>query len=714
MTARRGNDMIEEQILNVLKTKAQNGLRKTEVRRLLGIQSPDQIAHFRNVFHRLVREGAVINRRRGRYVLGQHPKVARGRISVHHRGFAFVSPEDGGPDIFIPPSGLDVAVSGDHVEVAIAEEDERGPLGHVQRVLRRGRHELTGEFIDQAGVFFLRPLRREFPEYIPLRTQICEADGQQAEHGDWVVARLEHAESAEQTLHGTLLRRLNTNRNLSDDLDAVVSEFSLPPPYPAAAAARAGRLAPQQVDRESCEHFTTVTIDPEDAKDFDDALSIHDGSRPETVIVGVHIADVAAYIEPCSVLDEDAMERGFTAYLPGRTLPMLPGPLASVTCSLREGTARPAHSVFLEVALHDGAVLSHRRAHTTVNITQRLSYSDVQNLFSGRPGGHLRDDVQTALHRLREVAAQMRRRRAQDEEFLQLATEEIRVVCQENPPIIKGLRRESQNESHQLVEEFMLAANVAVARELQEKKIPGLYRIHAAPGPADIKSFRSWSREALGLRPGHLGSRGAINSFLAGVAKSAVHDIVTHAFLRELPRAVYSEAVAAHFGLGKEQYSHFTSPIRRYPDLLVHQQLWAHDRDRTVRSTETCAQIARHCNACEQNNDEAYFAALDRLKLRYICQLRNSGETSTYEGVVARLMPEGLLVNLTELGLYGLVPREMLGAERFHLSKKTHQFRGRTSGRTFRCGHSMHVAVEKVDIVKGLLILKPTGLRLAQ
>jgi ribonuclease R len=257
----------------------------------------------------------------------------------------------------------------------------------------------------------------------------------------------------------------------------------------------------------------------------------------------------------------------------------------------------------------------------------------------------------------------------------------------------------------------MLAANTAVAMELERNGVPGLFRIHDPPRERDIHEFRLWARRALGLRPGHLASRPSVNHFLAGIHDDPLREIVAGAFLRALPRAGYAGAARGHFGLGKDAYSHFTSPIRRYPDLVVHQQLWQHDSGGAVRSQPECQEIAVHCTQAEANNDEAYFAALDRLKVRYIRDMQERAGRLLYEGVVARLLPEGLLVSLPEVGMYGLLPREALGPEEFRFSAHTQSLRGTRSGKTFRCGHVVFVEVQRADTVKGMLLLRPVAPR---
>ncbi|OPZ29162.1 MAG: Ribonuclease R [Lentisphaerae bacterium ADurb.BinA184] len=704
---------LQKRILELLAKAPPAGLRKCDLRRPLGLGGdPDALRRFRQAFADLEGTGAVRRVGGGRYTLAAAGPCITGQLSLHPRGFGFVEREDGEPDIFIPPAGLNTALSGDLVEVQLGDAGPRGVAGRIRRVVRRGRDALVGEYVVQGEDRFIRPLRKDFPEFIPLAQAEAGATPPAPAHGDWIVARLIHPDTPHRPLRAEILRRLSAGQTLTDTLDAVAAEYGLPPPYPPEANLAAASLTPQPIPREDCTALTVVTIDPFDAKDFDDALSIEDGADG-TVTVGVHIADVAAYVPAGSDLDAEASRRGFTAYLPGRTLPMLPEALAAVTCSLREARPTLAHSVFLSLSAADGEVLAARRAHTVVRVTQRLTFEEVADAIGGNAPSHWHDRIRDTVHRLYGLCRLMRARRARHEQFLDLSTTEVRVVCRESPPEIVELRPSPPSPAHELVEEFMLAANVAVAEELARRHTPAVYRIHRPPHARDLEEFREWTRAALGLAPGHLRSRSAVNRFLHTVGGSAAACIVHYAFLRTLPRAGYAAAPGEHFGLGKTCYAHFTSPIRRYPDLTVHQQLWRADTGQAALSPQECGARAESATDQERTTDEAYYAASDRLKLRYLREREEAGQGQLYEGVVARLLPEGLLVALPEVGLYGLMPKRLLGAEEFHFNAVRHQLRGRGSGRVYRCGHTVFCRVAEADVVKGVLLLRPARPRLA-
>jgi len=703
---------IRDQILKLLSERASDGMRRCDVRRRLELTSRDGMAAFRDAFRDLEEEGLIVRRRRGHYVRAESADVVSGRVTVHPNGFGFVDQGNGQPDIFIPPGRLDTAISGDRVQVALSpdRDDKRGPTGTVSRILERGHPFVTGRLVLLDEGLGVRPLRRDLPETIPLVTPEAELAAA-AEPGDWIVARLLPPEGPRGELAAEFVRRVAGGGALTGDLDAIVSEYDLKPPYTAAEAAAAAEVRPCDAERQEMQALTVVTIDPEDAKDFDDGLSVEPGPTPGTWTVGVHIADVAAYVPRGSTLDEAARLRSFTAYLPGRTLPMLPSPLSSDQCSLIAGEPRLAHSVFFEVSDSEFGIVRTRRVRTRIRVTRRLSFEQVQRFIENGTDDGWPDTVRQAVKNLARLADGLRERRAREEEFLDLALPDVRVRCEGDPPRVVGIERVEPNQAHALVEEFMLAANVAVAQELIARRIPGMYRIHGAPKAHDIAEFRDWARRTLGDKPGDLSQRGTANRFLHRFAGTPLRDVVLGLFLCSQQRAAYSAQAGLHYGLGKDGYCHFTSPIRRYPDLLVHQQLLAYDLGLSRRGEDECRDLATHCSKAEENTDAACHAASDRLKLRHVRELVESCADPRYETIISRVVSDGLVVYVPELGLYGRIPRGSLDGEPVRLKKDTGALRSPRSGKTYKCGDVIYAQVRRADVVKGTLQLQPVSLR---
>ncbi len=635
-------------------------------------------------------------------------ETVTGTLTVTPSGFGFVSlpaapgDETRPEDVFIPPQFINDAMDGDEVKVAILPPredvagDRRGPAGKILAVLKQAREEVVGELLAGHKV---RPLNRRMPEEI-------EISGARngAKRGDWVRIKLLRHEDG--NWHGAIRKVLGRAGEIAADLDAIAAEYHLAPPYSEADNAEAVEIVPREIAREDCTGLLTLTIDPFDAKDFDDALSIGPGKNPGEVLIGVHISDVAAFIAPKSKFDRSAEMRGFSCYLPGRTLPMLPAALTA-RISLQAGQDSNAHTVFLTVDRESGKVLGFRRCHTVIRVDHRLNYEEVQEFIDkGTAPADWSEPLRGALRSLVDATRAMREFRRKAEEFIDLALPEVRVVCDEKENKILGLVSKIARESENLVEECMLAANSAVGTELGEKGIAGLYRVHPEPEPDKIEEFSETMREAFGLNPGDLTSRRVCNRFLAGLPDDPRRPVILSLLLRSLPRAYYLEKPALHFGLGKGRYSHFTSPIRRYPDLILHQQLWNYDCKVRTRSTSTLARVAMDCSAREENNDSAFFAANDRMKLRYLEEKLEAGGENLYEAVIAKVTSAGLQVDIRDLGLYGFVPREKLAGDYFRSGSGLRQERGHNE---YKPGHYIYVRLDSIDFARGSAVFVPAG-----
>jgi len=709
------NDALGKRILDVLRKHGEQGLRGPDLRRRLNLRSPTEARLLRAELRRLEGLGQIERRKRGRYTAVAAPKLIPGTFSYHRNGYGFVTPDAAGhEDIFIPPNATGDALPGDKVLVAITDRPaERGPVGIIRRILQRGREETTGELIAMRRGLFVRPLRRDYPPLVPVRNEREVEENIGVAPGDWVRAVIERADDRRRSFFAIVKDRLGSARTVDGDLDAIIAEFELPPPYTPEEVEAAAHLTPSELPRHPIEHEAVVTIDPEDAKDFDDALSIGPGPRPGTVEVGVHIADVAAYVPAGSDFDAKARLRGFTAYLPGRTLPMLPFSLVTDKCSLREGEARPAHSVYLIVDTASGRVLRARRTRSTVVVTRRLSFREVESFLKSAFEPDWPAAVRRTVKHLHRTAEVMRRFRAETEHFLEIRETEVRVQCTERPARILGLVRVEQGPAHEMVEEFMLAANVAVAEELVRPRIPGIFRVHPPPKPADLEAFRQWARKTFGLRARHLHSRDAINELLRQVKRPAARQLLEQTFLRALPRAVYSGVCRPHYGLGKDRYCHFTSPIRRYPDLVVHQQLWSIDSGcPPVWAPQQCAEFAEQATEQEARVDEAGYAALDRLKLRYVRDLVERGETPVYEATVVKIGRAELTLFLPELGMFGVLSRRSLPRDRYVAAHDGLLLRGLRTGFRAHVGASLFVEPQRVDLARGIFELRPVTPRL--
>lgn len=630
----------------------------------------------------------------------------QGILSITQSGFGFVRPlpqKNAVPteDIFIPARYINGAIEGDLVETASVPprdpSDAKGPVGRIVAVIERKKDSFVAELLPGNR---LRPINRRLPEDIFLH-----GARKGAKKGDWVKVQLDE-DCSGIDLSGTISKVIGKAGAIAADLDAIMAEFAISAPYTEAENDAAMQLPPREILRIDRTDLDAITIDPADAKDFDDALSIQKGPRPGTIVIGVHISDVAAYIQPQTTFDRAAAKRGFSCYLPGRTLPMLP-PGLSAKISLQQGAVSLAHTVFLTVDRKTGKVLETFREHSFIKVAHRLDYDTVQTFCnSGTAPGNWPPALKETLTLLIDITRKMRQYRFESESFIELPMPEIRVLCEEAANRIDGLSRKMSGEAEQLVEECMLAANSAVGREMVEKGIAGIFRIHQVPETENLEEFSAMVEEITGRWPGDLSNRNICNDFIGSLPDDPRKPVILSLLLRAMSRAVYSATPEIHFALGKTRYCHFTSPIRRCPDLVVHQQLWNFDRNVRIRDKKTLENLAAAFSNLEKANDDAFFAASDRLKLRYLEQQLDAGAYNMYEGVVARVLQSGLQADISELGLYGFIPREQLPGEFRKSGNIMQQIHGK---KTYKPGDYIYLRLARIDYAQGSAVFVPAG-----
>jgi len=584
-----------------------------------------------------------------------------GVIRITAAGFGFFTPDGGGEneEVFIPAKFIADALDGDRVRITVLpprknhpEDAERGEVGRVDAVLERKRTAFVGELLAGSVV---RPLNIRLPDDVRIH-----GSRRGAQRGDWVRVRYDFDPHGE--LSGTISKIIGRAGEITADLDAVMAEYELPEKYSEKDDAEAAEIVPREIERTDCRNLFVLTIDPSDAKDFDDALSVErdcDGNWE----IGVHIADVAAYIVPKSKFDEAAKLRAFSCYLPGRTLPMLP-PSLTAKISMTAGTDSLAHSVFLTVT-SDGEVIRSRRAHTLIRVDQRLDYDEVQNFLDhGTVTESWAAGTVEKLQELFPAVRAIRSCRDKHEQYIDLPIPEVRVICDEKSNRITGLETRLPRESEHLVEECMLAANQAVGREMPQRMLAGIYRVHPFPEPEKTMEFSDLMHDSFQLPVGDISDRKTCREFIAALPDDGKRNVILNLLLRSLPRASYSTRGDVHFALGKTFYAHFTSPIRRYADLTVHQQLWNLDRKTRTRSAATLENIAAWISEQEENIDAAGFAAADRMKLRLLQEALEKEPEKLYDGIVVKVMASGLQVEVAEFGIYGFVERDRLPMRR--------------------------------------------------
>ena len=665
--------------------------------------SAEEKTIFKRELRKLVSAGEV-SREPGGIYKKSSSEFVQGKITVKDSAFGFVDIDENTESIFIPPGHTNGAFTGDIVKVLVTEKDNaRGPVGKVVEILDPAFNFLFGQLNVDRSNCFVRPIRNGSPDIIIPREQLD--DFPDIEEGDWV--KIEIVERSSNCVRGKLIEKVGDAGNLNHELDAVIAEFGLEREYSPEEEKSAGGLKQRPIKRRDLREENVMTIDPIDAKDFDDALSIHESSDSKIITIGVHIADVAAYISPNGAWQKLVQKRCFTAYLPGRMVPMLPKVLVTNRCSLVEGVDKPAHTVLLHINKRTGKVESFERFHSTINVKKRLNYEEVQDFAdAGFKHDEWTTDTKSDLQYIYKLSQKMREWRRKHEKFIPLEAPEVRVLCDHNTMEIKGLKHEKARESNQLVEEFMLAANVAVATELTERDIPGLYRVHPEPDPETVDEFTANAIGIYGINPGDLTDRAQAVKFLTDIKTLPEAEVVSFDFLRMMQRALYSEKAAIHYGLGKQKYSHFTSPIRRLSDLIVHQQLWELECGRKISNTKKCASEAALITEKERTIDDAYRAASTRFKLYFIRQQMDLGNNKV-EAFISRITPKGVKVFIQEYGLYSSIHIKKFEDDYYEVDQNCRYIVGRDSGIKVHCGDKITLLVEDVNFARRDLLLKP-------
>ncbi len=636
----------------------------------------------------------LIRRVKTRYLLPLESDVARGRFETRGRGYGFVVVADRpGEDIYVPARLAKGAVNGDEVEVVFKARGRTGrPEGRVVRLLRKERKQLLGLYAERGGRPHFVPFDAAGGEEIPLQSLA----GCYPKPGMVV--------SVDRT-GLTLADVLGFPDEAGVDIRVVARRYGLaedfPPEAEAEAEAAAGRPDDEADRRADLRDWTSFTIDGETAQDFDDAVSVKvlGGGRR---LLGVHIADVAHYVRPGGPLDREARDRATSVYFPGLTLPMLPERLSNDVCSLRPRLERRAFSVLLEIDA-EGRVERAEFKPSLIRTAERLTYTSVFAVFQGDPAERERlRAVVPDLLELRALAGLLRRRR-REAGSLDFDLAEPELVYSEGK--LTGVAGFRSNEAHKLIEELMVAANVAVAARLGRSGVPAVFRVHDAPDPGDLEKLRDVLAH-FGVvlpPPAQIASRD-LQAVLAAAEGRPAEAFINTQVLRSLRLAVYSGQNTGHYGLAQADYCHFTSPIRRYPDLMVHRALRAAlaGGRPEEREPSALAVLAEHCSERERRAD----AAEKELVEWRIFRLLKERLGEELRGVVTDIGKAGLIVSLEEYMVEGTIAFADLGGEYF-ARRSPAVLAGKRSGRKYELGQELQVVVAAVDPMLRRLTLVP-------
>ena len=664
----------------------------------------EEYGDFRGAVKALMKTGRIVMGSASALTLPDPARRMVGRFRSNPRGFGFVIPDtpNSHGDLFVPPGKAGGALTGDTVAAEVLKRGERdGRLiyeGRIVEIIERGQSRYVGELCRELKRWFVRPDGNIL--HVPIF--VGDPGAKRARSGDQVVVEITEYPSSGHDAQGVITKVLGKRGAPGVDAQSIICQYQMPTEFPADVAKEAGRVVaaydPQDAshDREDLRNLTVITVDPDDARDFDDAVSLTElgGGRLE---LGVHIADVSHFVQPGGALDQEARERANSVYLPRLVIPMLPEVLSNGVCSLQENQPRLTKSAFITYNAA-GRRVATRFANTVVRSAKRLTYRQATGILAGKVGGYAKNVV-ALVRRMESLARTIRRRRLADG-MLVLDLPEVEVVFDEKGGVA-GVEPADTSFSHTIIEMFMVEANEVVAELLADLSAPALRRVHPPPDEAATQPLNRFLR-ALGLPPVKGMNHAALQSLLEKVRGRPESFAVNLAILKSLEQAAYEPSPVGHFALASENYTHFTSPIRRYPDLTIHRLLDAymrggfkkHRRRVEVRTLDECKEVGAHCSCMERRAE----AAERELKLVYILRLLERRIGDEFEGIATGVTNFGVFVQLPRYLVEGLLRFSDLPDDWWEVDSAAGCVVGQRTRRRLKIGDRLRVTIAAIDL----------------
>lgn len=681
---------------------------------------------FSMVIEDLLQEGKIYQAEKGKYTVDAEANAITGRLDHVNPRFGFIRHEEGKPDIWVSADDLNGAIDGDLVKVVTFGEFYRkgdNPEGKVIEVLERGRSEIVGKIQTFGNYALVKPDHKSLHEDIFIPKDKING----ATKNDLVIVKIHAYPTNTQQAVGEIIEVLGKAGDNNAEMHAILAEFGLPIRFPKEIEEEAEGISEviEQSEikkRRDFRDILTFTIDPHDAKDFDDALSFRELENGNYE-VGVHIADVTHYVKLGTRLEEEALNRATSVYLVDRTIPMLPEKLSNNLCSLRPNEDKLTFSAVFEMT-HDGRVVGEWFGRTIIHSDKRFSYEDAQEILEIEEGQIVVNETALKylkpLHTLNHLAKILKKERFQ-KGAINFETNEVKFrLDADGKPL--GVVLKIRKDSHKLIEEFMLLANKKVAEfvfNLGKKKSKGgeeqesgntmVYRTHEPPNPEKLLNFANFAgRLGFTIRTdSEKGLSSTMNKMMEEVEGTGVQNVLEQLAVRTMSKARYTTEPLGHFGLAFEHYSHFTSPIRRYPDMMAHRLLQNYLDKKKAPSLEEYEKKSKHSSDREKLAAEAERASIKYKQVEFMSM---QDHNTIFDGVVTGVTDFGIFVEITSTNCEGMVRLADLNDDFYELDKENYRVVGKRSGRIITFGEAVKVRVKATDLERRSMDLELVGI----
>ncbi len=701
----------EKQLLQFMASPSYHPMKQHELARALNVDSKGRRAEFRHDLYDMEQSGKVVRLRKNRWGLPEAGNQSAGIIKIMANGGALFIPEqEGESEIYISDRNTGVALPNDkvsievfHSEYAARKRERRSQSdlraeGRVVQVLERAGNQTVGVLKHTPYYSYVVP---DAPGF---KHDVRVDDTKDIPQNHKVLVKLNKWIDPFKPLTGSVLEDLGSMDAPGVDVDSLLRDAGIVEAFPKEVVDEANRISgeitPERMEgRRDLRDAVTFTIDPETAQDYDDAVSLE--PHPDSGwLLSVHIADVSTYVQPGTLIDKEAFKRGNSIYLVDRAVMMLPRELTTKVCSLNPKNDHLTHSIELHIS-PEGKMLGYKSFASVIHSKARLTYTQVQKFIDGQADHGIPDIALQRLENLIPLVRKIRTLRVANGS-VEINTPEIEIKLNDRGKVEKMMPRSESKEAYQLIEDCMLLANRAVAEILIRSGKPAIYRVHDEP---DEEQWASMGMELQALGISALPqSRQEINQAVKLASGTAVEYTANLAILRNFKRAEYSVTQIGHFGLAFDDYTHFTSPIRRYPDLLVHRLLKAIEQGRELQiSGEQIESIALHCNETERKADELERQSIEKKRMEYYSDLLNAAQTQTFKGYIVSIKGKGMIVELPGSLQRGMVTFASITSDWLEANKDMTQAKTRGGKVRFTIGDEVEVALAKVDTARGFV-----------